>query len=244
MVAECVRWGNVQKDGSRGNWQSARHSNHRHPEHEEVLNTTGQWSFWTFSHNPFIEKNKKFWEELISCFTFIRQGPHRKRCLQQFFVSAGTCLPSHCLATIGGYTVQSSKLLMGLASTVILSSESHKTHDHILLSDGSGSLQTTASALLQADPETLLWYDTNSTENHASNISSIVTCISCRGLLPSNDRGVHIQTHGLMRGIYEACCWDGLWFHDILYIPRFIDWFRHSKASGGIHRHTDSKVNT
>jgi hypothetical protein len=33
------------------------------------------------------------------------------------------------------------KLLLVLASTVILGSESHEIHDHILLSDGSGSLQ-------------------------------------------------------------------------------------------------------
>jgi hypothetical protein len=33
------------------------------------------------------------------------------------------------------------KLLLGLASTVILDSESHGTHGHILLSEGSGSLQ-------------------------------------------------------------------------------------------------------
>jgi hypothetical protein len=34
-----------------------------------------------------------------------------------------------------------SKLLLALASTVILGSDSHGTHDHILLPDGSGSLQ-------------------------------------------------------------------------------------------------------
>jgi hypothetical protein len=37
----------------------------------------------------------------------------------------------------------SSKLLLALASTAILGSESHGTHDHILLSDGSGRLQVT-----------------------------------------------------------------------------------------------------
>jgi hypothetical protein len=31
----------------------------------------------------------------------IRHRPHRKWCLQQFLVDTGTCLPSHCLATIG-----------------------------------------------------------------------------------------------------------------------------------------------
>jgi hypothetical protein len=40
------------------------------------------------------------------------------------------------------------KLLLALASTVILGSESHRTHDHILLSDGSGSLQSLATLLI------------------------------------------------------------------------------------------------
>jgi hypothetical protein len=35
--------------------------------------------------------------------SLIRHGPHRRRRLQQFFVAAGTCLPSLCLAMIGGY---------------------------------------------------------------------------------------------------------------------------------------------
>jgi hypothetical protein len=35
------------------------------------------------------------------------------------------------------------KLLLTLGSTVILGSESHGTHGHILLSDGSGILQLT-----------------------------------------------------------------------------------------------------
>jgi hypothetical protein len=39
-------------------------------------------------------------------------------------------------------TLLTGKLLLVLASTVILGSESHGTQDYILLSDGSGSLQT------------------------------------------------------------------------------------------------------
>jgi hypothetical protein len=35
-------------------------------------------------------------------------------------------------------------------------------------------------------------------------------------LLPSNDRGIHIQTHRFMRGIYEVHRWDGLRCHDIV----------------------------
>jgi hypothetical protein len=49
-----------------------------------------------------------------------------------------------CLATISRLTHWlTAKLLLALASTVTLGSESHGTHDHVLLSDGSGSLQTT-----------------------------------------------------------------------------------------------------
>jgi hypothetical protein len=69
-------------------------------------------------------------DELIAYFPLIRPGPHRKRLLQ-LFVAAGTCLPSRCLATIGGYTVKFSKLLRTLASTLILGSESLETEDHI-----------------------------------------------------------------------------------------------------------------
>jgi hypothetical protein len=39
------------------------------------------------------------------------------------------------------YNYLTVKLLLVLASTVILGSESHETHDHILLSQGFGSLQ-------------------------------------------------------------------------------------------------------
>jgi hypothetical protein len=45
---------------------------------------------------------KKFWEELTTYFPLIRHGPYRKRRFQRIFVAAGTCLPSRCLATIGG----------------------------------------------------------------------------------------------------------------------------------------------
>jgi hypothetical protein len=86
-------------------------------------------------------------DELIAHFPVIRHGPHRKRCLKQLFVAAGKCLLSRCLATIGGHTVKSSKFLRTLASTAILGSESYKTHDRISLSDDSGSLQTTGSAV-------------------------------------------------------------------------------------------------
>jgi hypothetical protein len=48
-----------------------------------------------------------------------------------------------------------------------------------------------------------------------------VSSIGCRAnvytkLLPSNDRGTHIQTHRLMGGLYEIRHWDGLRCHHIL----------------------------
>jgi hypothetical protein len=49
-------------------------------------------------------KKKKFWEELMAYFPLIRLRPHRKRCLQQFFVAAGTSLQSCYIAAIRGYT--------------------------------------------------------------------------------------------------------------------------------------------
>jgi hypothetical protein len=47
---------------------------------------------------------------------------------------------THTMKTPG--PVQCSKLLLVLASTAIIGFEFHETHDHILLSDGSGNLQT------------------------------------------------------------------------------------------------------
>jgi hypothetical protein len=67
-------------------------------------------------------------------------------------------------------------------------------------------------------------------------------CISCRGNvftepLPSNDRGIHIQTHRLMGGIYEARRCGELRCHDI---PSFI------QIGSGIQKliggYTDSMV--
>jgi hypothetical protein len=56
-----------------------------------------QYSYTTLTNK------KKFWEELIAYFPLILlHGQQRKRRLQQFFVAAGTCLPSRCLATIRG----------------------------------------------------------------------------------------------------------------------------------------------
>jgi hypothetical protein len=57
--------------------------------------------------------------------------------------------------------------------------------------------------------------------------------------LPTSERGIQIQTHRLMRGIYEVRCSDGLRCHNI--DTEFQkDWFRHSKVDGG--GYTDSMV--
>jgi hypothetical protein len=53
------------------------------------------------------------------------------------FLSVEACAAGYALTDC-----LTAKLLLALASTVILGSESHRTHDRILLSDGSGSLQT------------------------------------------------------------------------------------------------------
>jgi hypothetical protein len=45
---------------------------------------------------------------------------------------------------------QAAKLLLAFASTVILGSESHGSHDLILLSGGSGSLQATLALTVLA----------------------------------------------------------------------------------------------
>jgi hypothetical protein len=55
-------------------------------------------------HDKATVKNEKFWEELIAYFPLIRHGSHRKRRLQQFFVAAGTSLPSWYLITKGRCT--------------------------------------------------------------------------------------------------------------------------------------------
>jgi hypothetical protein len=48
--------------------------------------------------------------------------------------------------------------------------------------------------------------------------------------LPSNDKGLHIQTHRLMGAIYEVHHSDGLRCHDI-HTKSHKDWFRHSKVN-------------
>jgi hypothetical protein len=71
-------------------------------------------------------------------------------------------------------------------------------------------------------------------ENDASNNSSIVACIRYHGNVftepfPSNDRGIHIQTHRLIGGIYEVHQADGLRCHDIH--KNFSEvWFMHSEV--------------
>jgi hypothetical protein len=53
-----------------------------------------------------LEQNDKFSEELIAYVPLIRHRSQRIRCLEQFFVAAGTSLPSRCLATMGGIRIQ------------------------------------------------------------------------------------------------------------------------------------------
>jgi hypothetical protein len=76
---------------------------------------------------------------------------------------AGLMTILYCLITPGVVQlfptlVLTAKLLLALASTVILGSESHGTHDYILLSDGSGSLQNNSCPVPTGPPYiTLAW---------------------------------------------------------------------------------------
>jgi hypothetical protein len=76
--------------------------------HDGPMNTSGGTGLSGHGSTPLPSQdnteNKKFWEELIAHLLLIQHGPHRKRRIQQFFVAAGTCLQSRCLATTGGYT--------------------------------------------------------------------------------------------------------------------------------------------
>jgi hypothetical protein len=55
-----------------------------------------------------------------------------------------------CLTTLVQTLTVTPKLLIALTSSVILGSKSHGTHDHILLSDSCGSLQTIPWALVSS----------------------------------------------------------------------------------------------
>jgi hypothetical protein len=72
-----------------------------------ILSRFGMRSHYVISYRKY--KTTTFWE-LIPYFPLIRHGSHRKwRANSSFivlcvFVAAVTCLPSRCLATIGGYT--------------------------------------------------------------------------------------------------------------------------------------------
>jgi hypothetical protein len=71
-------------------------------------------------------------------------------------------------------------------------------------------------------------------------------CIRCCGKvftkpLPSNEKRIHIQTHTLMGGIYEARHSDG--FKCMIYISNLIETGSGIQNSiGGIHRHSDVQI--
>jgi hypothetical protein len=58
-------------------------------------------------------RNKKFWEEVIACFPFVKRGPRRKKNVSNnysadacIFVDTITYLPSRCLTKMGQIQVQ------------------------------------------------------------------------------------------------------------------------------------------
>jgi hypothetical protein len=127
--------------------------------------------------------------------------------------------------------VRSSKFLLGLASTVIVHSESRRTHDHILLSDSYGGPQTTGPVvhilkLTLHRPTLLLFFDTARLYRKRCVYQFFYRCVHSlpRNVftepLPSNDRGIHIQTHRLVGGIMKKAVDMGSGV--IIYIPSVI----------------------
>jgi hypothetical protein len=73
---------------------------------------------------------------------------------------------------------------------------------------------------------------------HIQQFFYFCACIRCRvnvfaEPLPSHERGIHIQTHTLMAGIYEVRRWDGLRCY-VIHTNYHKDWFRQSKVDRGI----------
>jgi hypothetical protein len=60
---------------------------------------------------------KKFWEGSFTYFRLMRYGPHRKRLFQQSFVAAGECLPSPCLAMMGGIQIHTYRIFFDTTRT-------------------------------------------------------------------------------------------------------------------------------
>jgi hypothetical protein len=72
-------------------------------------------------------------------------------------------------------------MLLAIASAVILGSESHGTHDHILLFQGSGSCQTLSrlrDELLISPSINICNFGSDRRENNDFNSSSVVSLVS------------------------------------------------------------------
>jgi hypothetical protein len=143
-------------------------------------------------------------------------------------------------------------MLLTLASAVFLGSEPLGTRDHILLSQIWDNffhrlLRLAGSRWRYSIPPphghfflfipTFLSYDTDRRENASNNYSIVAYILRRRkvytGPLPSNDRGIHTQTHRL---IYEVAAEMGS--GTMIYIPSFI------KIGYGIQKFTHTDVQT
>jgi hypothetical protein len=116
-------------------------------------------------------------------------------CSRPCCMAAGSQLTHDHLAVTDWLTA---KLLVAHASTVILGSEPHGTHDHTLLSDGCGSLQTLASLIYSLG--------TYHMQNH---FPQLVYCvlINCSKnmfwlLLPSNGCLLWLSCHNMLTGFW------------------------------------------
>jgi hypothetical protein len=86
-----------------------------------------------------------------------------------------TTFPWSCLCLSG-------KLLLALASTVILGSKFHGTHDQILLSDGSGSLQNSLLSGLAS----LYNFGSDHRESTSFDSYSVISVLSCASVCVSS----------------------------------------------------------
>jgi hypothetical protein len=146
----------------------------------------------------------------------ILHAPHRKRCLQQLFVAAGSSLPNCDLATTWCYTDRHTRPTIILLLRVFVAAQTCLP-SFCLTTIGEIHIQT-----------------------HRHMRPTIVLLlrvfVAAETFLPSRCqatiRGIHIQTRRLMGGIYEVRRLDGLRFHDI-HAKFNKDWFRYSKVHRG-----------
>jgi hypothetical protein len=157
--------------------------------------------------------NEKFWEELIAYFSLIRHGPHRKRHLQNFSVAVGTILTSCYLTMRGEYTDRN------IDSPLIKYRQHRKWRIHQFFYCCVYSLPRKRVYLIIAQQRKVGYI-------------LLSRCLATK-------RGIHIQRHRLMGGIYEIRRWNGIRSYD-MHTKFHKDCIKHWKSDGGGHPDTES----